>query len=77
MTSRFWRWYLIWSIAIVLGACTIAVAQDQKRDEHIYDTSFGSVLCARYVVETCGIHLSNCHDGATYRCMLNVRERGN
>lgn len=49
----------------------------QHRDiERIYDTSFGSVLCAQSCQSHCGVDLWQCHDGAEYKCLLNVRQRG-
>lgn len=65
--------------SIILGSYAIISRSSErifKGEGKIYDTSFGSVLCASFERTQCGIVLSSCHDGATYACMLNVRERG-
>ncbi len=59
---------------LLLASCSTAIADD-KGPEVIYDTAFGSVACAGFDVGTCGVELWNCHDGARYICMLNVRKR--
>lgn len=78
------QWRLVLTGASCVGAAmlfVVAMAISQERfgfvaDEHIYDTSFGSVLCQSARRSPCGITLTKCHDGHVYECMLNVRERG-
>lgn len=65
---------LVVLLAFAVPLAAAAIDQRQQR-EHVYDLAFGSVLCGHIERTHCGITLYDCHDGAIYRCMLNVRER--
>lgn len=60
-------------VVVVNGAC--ADARIDSNSEHVYDIVYGSVLCGKIESTNCGITLTNCHDGAEYKCMQNVRRR--
>ncbi len=66
-------------LLLLLAACEVPdhphVHYSKESPERLYDTSFGSVACAYMSWESCGVTLWRCHDGATYRCLINVRER--
>lgn len=65
--------------AVIIIACSLIIDSCSQAhiavSEHVYDINYGSVVCGRAESTDCGVTLTNCHDGAEYKCMQNVRRR--
>ncbi len=60
-------------LALAFSGC-----EDEPRPKvgHIYDTVYGSVYCGTiHRWSAAAVELTDCHDGARYLNMYNVRER--
>lgn len=66
----------IWVSCVILGIILTACIESRRKVEHVFDLAFGSVLCGESNIDTCGVSLTKCHDGMEYKCMINVRQRG-